>query len=195
MQYLIDSTASMGIETKNISSILIQHSQQLYETYSNYDFQFGFVYYNDPIDVISEYNHYYNLTKDINQLGQYCDNCQNQGGGDMAEDWVGGYNLSLYKIKWRNGKRIIIHICDSPAHGKKYSKDSDDNHKDKKFELELDDMMKKCAEKNIEIIGIYKDDSAKYCFEECKKIYDKNRGKSFVIQFYNQNSPFPFDLI
>ena len=55
--------------------------------------------------------------------------------------------------------------------------------------------MKKCAEQKIEIIGIYKNDNAKYCFEECKKIYDKNRGKSFVIQCYNKDSPIPIDML
>ena len=32
-------------------------------------------------------------------------------------------------MKWKDGKRIIVHICDAPAHRKKYSKDSNDNHK------------------------------------------------------------------
>ena len=91
-------------------------------------------------------------------------------------------------MKWKDGKRIIVHICDAPAHGKKYSKDVNDNHTDKKFELELDDRMKKCAEENIEIIGMYKNDNTKDCFEECKKIYNKYRfGNSFIIEEYNRN--------
>ena len=117
-----------------------------------------------------------------------------QNGGDTSEDSVGGYNLSINKINWRNGKRIIIHVCDAPAHGKKYSKNEDDNHKDKKYEIELDNMMKECAKKNIEIIGIYKNDSAKECFEECKKIYDINNGKSFIIQLFNSTSPISIDF-
>ena len=57
------------------------------------------------------------LTKDLEQLKNFCDNWENQEGGDGAEDWVGGYKLALDKIKWRNGRKIIYHICDSPAHG------------------------------------------------------------------------------
>ena len=32
-------------------------------------------------------------------------------------------------MKWKDGKRIIVHICDAPAYRKKYSKDSNDNNK------------------------------------------------------------------
>ena len=48
--------------------------------------------------------------------------------------------------------------------------------------------------KNIEIIGIYKNEGAKECFEECKKIYDMNNGKSFVIQLYNSSYTIIFDF-
>ncbi len=51
--------------------------------------------------------------------------------GEEAEDWVGGYAIALDKINWRNKDKIIVHICDAPAHCKKYSKGSGDNHKDK----------------------------------------------------------------
>ena len=190
----MDSTGSMGEEVKIASNLLIQHSRSLHKNNSEYNFQFGFVYYNDPIDVNTDSNDYLQLTSDINKVGRFCENWVVQNGGDAAEDWVGGYNLSINEINWRNGKRIIIHVCDAPAHGKKYSKNEYDNHKDKKYEIELDNMMKECANKNIEIIGIYKNDSAKECFEECKKIYDINNGKSFIIQFYNSTSQISIDF-
>ena len=48
----------------------------------------------------------FQLTKDLEQLKNFCDNWENQCGGDGAEDWVGGYKLALDKIKWRNGRKI-----------------------------------------------------------------------------------------
>ena len=128
--YLIDS---MGLETKNASILIIQNSIDLNKKYPNIDFQFGTIFYNDPIDCPNENNDFFQLTKDINKIKVFCDNWSNQSGGDGAEDWVGGYDIALNKILWRKGKRIIVHICDSPAHGQKYSKNSDDNHKEKKF--------------------------------------------------------------
>jgi len=140
--YLIDSTGSMGVETKKASKLIIENSIDLNKKYLYYDFQFGIVFYNDPIDCQNEKNDFFQLGKDIDGIKMFCDNWVNQSGGDGAEDWVGGYDIALNKILWRNGKKIIVHICDAPAHGKKYSKNSDDNHKEKKFEKQLDDLKK-----------------------------------------------------
>lgn len=87
--------------------------------------------------------------------------------------------------KW---KKIIAHICDAPAHGKKYSKNSNDNHKESKIEKELDNLMTKCAQNNFEIVGLYKGESGKLCFEECQKIYNENDGSYFSIQSYDPNN-------
>ena len=186
--YLIDSTGSMGEETKNASKIVITNSEHFKQTYPKIDFQFGIIYYNDPIDVGGEYNDFFQLTKDLEQLKNFCDNWENQEGGDGAEDWVGGYKLALDKIKWRNGRKIIYHICDSPAHGRKYSKEFDDNHQEEKYEKELDTLMERCAKEGIEIVGYYSDYPAKESFEECKKIYDSKNGKSFQIEKYNKSN-------
>jgi len=153
--YLMDSTGSMGDEVKIASNLLIQHAQSLHKNNPEMNFQFGFVYYNDPIDINTDYNDFLQLTKDINKVGRFCENWKIQSGGDAAEDWVGGYNLSINRINWRNGKRFIIHVCDAPAHGKKYSKNENDNHKEEKYDIELDNMMKECLKMKIEIIGIY----------------------------------------
>jgi hypothetical protein len=56
--YLMDSTGSMGEEVKIASNLLIKHAQSLYKNNPEYDFQFGFVYYNDPIDANTDYNDY-----------------------------------------------------------------------------------------------------------------------------------------
>jgi hypothetical protein len=44
------------------------------------------------------------------------------GGGDGAEDWVGGYELALNKMDWRKGIKLIIHIADDGAHGEEFTK-------------------------------------------------------------------------
>ena len=102
------------------------------------------------------------MTKDLKKIQNFCDNWEVQGGGDAPEDWAGGYEIALYKINWRNGIRIIVHICDSPAHGAKFSKYCDDNHKEEYYEKKLEDLIKKCADDNIRVVGIYKTDGAKF---------------------------------
>ena len=77
-----------------------------------------------------------------------------QYGGDVAEDWAGGYDFALNKINWRKGRKFIIHICDAPAHGELFSKDCDDNHKEQKYENDLKKNIIECAKRKIEIIGV-----------------------------------------
>ena len=178
----------MGEELKNSTKLSINNANYLYKNYPNIDFQFGFIYYSDPINVPTDLNDFIQLTKDFTEIQKFCDNWQMQGGGDLAEDWAGGYDIALSKINWRTGKRFIIHICDAPAHGALFSKDYDDQHKEQKYEDDLKKNIKKCAKNNIEIIGVYKGENAENCFLECKKIYDENKGKTLIIQKYNRNN-------
>ncbi|CAB4402147.1 unnamed protein product [Rhizophagus irregularis] len=42
------------------------------------------------------------------------------GGGDTPEDVLGGLNEAITKMNWKNGTRVLLHIGDSPPHGKKF---------------------------------------------------------------------------
>ena len=43
------------------------------------------------------------------------------GGGDLPEDWVGAYKKVNNDINWRNGNKVIFHIADAGAHGKRFT--------------------------------------------------------------------------
>ena len=144
---MIDSTASMRQEIKNLSTFIYNNSNNLKCAYPKYNFRFGIIFQNDPINVKTDFNAFKQLTENLEEIKRCCDNWVSQSGGDEAEDWVGGYTIALDEINWRNKEKIIVHICDAPAYGKKYSKGSGDNHKEKKFEVQLDNIMKKCAKK------------------------------------------------
>ena len=175
----------MGDELKNATKLSINNANYLYRNYPNIDFKFGFIYYSDKIDVDTDENGFLDLTKNFTKIKNFCDNWEMQGGGDVAEDWAGGYDIALSKITWREGKRFIIHICDAPAHGALFSKNCDDQHKEEKYEKDLENKIKECAKNKIAIVGLYKYEIAKDCFLECKKIYDNNNGVNFTIQQYN----------
>ena len=72
---------------------------------------------------------------------------QFEGGYDYAEDWATAYytisqlNLSNYQ------DNIIVHICDSSAHGRRFS-DYDDNNDQEKLLIEA---LKKCSEKKLNL--------------------------------------------
>ena len=179
----------MGEELKNATKLSINNAKYLNKNYPNIDFHFGFIYYSDPINVPTDRKGYLDLTKDFTLIQKFCDEWEMQCGGDLAEDWAGGYDLALTKIIWRNEKKFIIHICDAPAHGALFSKGYCDFHIEQKYENDLIEKIKECAKRDIEIIGVYRGVFAEYCFLECKKIYEEYGGKYFTIQEYN-----PYDL-
>ena len=58
----------MGEETKKASKLIIENSIDLTKKYLYYDFQFGIIFYNDPIDCKNDKNDFFQLTKDINGI-------------------------------------------------------------------------------------------------------------------------------
>ena len=89
------------------------------------------------------------MTSDIKDLEKKISQVHvSGGGGDGAEDWAGGYELALKNMNWRNGIKLIIHICDDGAHGEQFTP------KDPFFEEgeKLISEIKECVEQNINII-------------------------------------------
>ena len=96
--FLIDSTASMGpyieaakSESKNISKILRN-------TYPEMNFQYGYIFYRDPIDSKEDKHEVINLTDNVNSFPEKIGKIQATGGGDLPEDWAGAYKLAHEKI-------------------------------------------------------------------------------------------------
>ena len=94
------------------------------------------------------------------------------GGYDYSEDWgLPIYNIG--KIVNEYEQNIVIHICDSNAHGTRFS---DYDKRNEEEEEVLIKALKKCNDKNVKFIGILIDNFAKKSFYECKKIYNKLYG-------------------
>ena len=147
--YLLDATGSMGNYLAAAREQCISISDQLRKELPQFDFNFGAVFYRDPIDCPGEKNHTYSLKSDVNLLKMEIGKETASGGGDGPEDWVGGYDLALNNIAWRNGTRLIIHIADAPAHGSEWC--NKENHESEN--LKLYEMIQKCVDKKIKIIG------------------------------------------
>src|SRR5436305_12402284 len=43
------------------------------------------------------------------------------GGGDAAEDVLGGLNKAVSDMDWSHTTRIILHVGDSPPHGRRFT--------------------------------------------------------------------------
>ena len=180
--FLIDSTASMGpyieaakSESKNISKILRN-------TYPEMNFQYGYIFYRDPIDAKDDIHEMINLTDQVNDLPSEIGKIRAIGGGDLPEDWVGAYKKVNNDINWRNGNKVIFHIADAGAHGKRFTPSDKYPDEEKKLIKEIE----KCCSKNIKIFAFVIEEDSRNSFIECKKIY-KSKGGTYEI--YNFEKP------
>ena len=125
----------------------------------------------------------------MDKLKKFISTMKADGGGDIPEDWVGGYNLVLNQMKWRNGIKLVIHIADAGAHGKEFT--SYDKYPDEG--PKLCELIKKCVEKNINIVGFKIGNEPEQSFEKIKEIYDEHKLSKDVkdngqfIDIYNFN--------
>ena len=179
--FLVDATGSMSSyiiaakeETKNIAD-------ELRKLYPEKMFQYGYIFYRDPIDSKTDTHDVIDLTDNVNSLPEQINVISATGGGDIPEDWVGAYKLANEKISWRNGIKVIIHLADAGAHGKLFTKSDKYPEEEEKLIYELD----RCAEKGIKIFGYVIEDDAQNSFNECANIYRKKGGSYEILQFNN----------
>jgi energy-coupling factor transporter ATP-binding protein EcfA2 len=166
--YLIDATGSMSYEINAATENVVLVLNELKKSYKDYDFQFGAVFYRDKIDSENDKDDYFPLTNNMEDLKKKISKIEAYGGGDGPEDWVGGYDLALHKMGWRNGIKLIIHIADYGAHGEEFS--TGDRHPEQ-GKL-LPPLIEKCANENINIIGFKISDDPKQSFDKISELYN-----------------------
>ena len=182
--YLIDTTGGMGTCLRYLKDNLHDIYYTLLHEFPKYDFQFGAVAYNDPIDMPSEKNDFFSLTNDMQKLRCALSQIHGGGGGDIPEDWVGAYTLALEKISWRKGRKIIIHITDAPAHGQKWCKYDKYPGEGPK----LSAIIKRCIEQNIGIIACPVTEDAELCFSKFQIEYLNENGLFYkILQFWGSD--------
>ena len=174
--FLVDATGSMypyiqaaKEETENIS-------KELRKLYPEYNFQYGYIFYRDPIDSPSDIHEIIDLTDQVNTLPEKISKIRATGGGDLPEDWVGAYKLANEKINWRNGLKVIIHLADDGAHGKEFTLfDKYPSESDK-----LKNELLQCSKNNIKIFGFVITEDARNSFNKCQSYYT-TKGGSYEI--------------
>jgi Mg-chelatase subunit ChlD len=184
--FLIDATGSMGPyinaarnETENIS-------KELRKSYPEMNFQYGYIFYRDPVDSKGDKHEVINLTDNVNSLPEKIKKIIPSGGGDLPEDWVGAYKRANEEISWRNGKKVIIHLADAGAHGKEFTPFDKYRDEGEKLMYELD----RCFENKIKIFGYVLTEDARNSFNECQKIFRKKGGEYEICDFILENKDF-----
>ena len=191
--YLLDITYSMNRYKKIIYSLETLNKKLI----SNCeDLKIGYVLYKDYIDDINNnlqlgQDHIKVIPPSSESINiQDNENFIFDGGDDYAEDWANPLN-EISNLALNKDTNLVIHICDSGAHGNRFS-----NYCNKKEqEGLLIKALNNCSKKSIKIIGIMIDNYAKQSFLECQKIYLKNEGYYNIIDLtelsgnnYNENN-------
>jgi len=187
--YLIDSTSSMLNYIQAAKNQAENISKDLRELFPETNFQYGYIFYRDPIDSEFDIHEIINLTDDVDSLPELIGKIKAYGGGDCPEDWAGAYKKANDEIKWRNGNRVIIHIADAGAHGRRFTIYDEYFEEEDKLLKELDE----CIKKKIKIFGYVIKLDCRNSFNECKKYYQSKGGiyeifnfeKSKYLNYYN----------
>jgi len=182
--YIIDATGSMDYEINAAKEHVFTIFKELKDKNKEKNFQFGAVFYRDKVYTSTrkyrdkvyartrkyrapDKDDFFPLTSDIKDLEKKISQVHDSGGGgDGAEDWAGGYELALKNMNWRNGIKLIIHICDDGAHGEQFTQGDPFFEEGEKLISEI----KECVEQNINIIGFKIGECPKKSFEKIKEI-------------------------
>ena len=187
--FVIDATGSMSSyitaakdETENIS-------KELRSLYPEYNFQYGYVFYRDPIDSHDDIHEIINLTDQVNSLPEKIKKIRAYGGGDIPEDWVGAFKLVNENITWRNGLKVIIHLADAGAHGKEFTLSDKYPEESKKLKKEL----LKCCKNQVKIFGYVITEDARHSFNESQNYYRSNGGSYEICDFKIAGGSYGYD--
>ena len=177
--FVIDATGSMSSYIKAAKDETQNISKELRNLYPEYHFQYGYVFYRDPIDSHDDIHEMIDLTDQVNNLPEKIKKIEAYGGGDLPEDWAGGYKLVNEKITWRNGVKVIIHLADAGAHGKEFTLSDKYPAESEKLKTEL----LKCCQKGIKIFGYVITEDARNSFNQCQNYYRSNGGSYEICEF------------
>ena len=167
--YLIDTTSSMK-KYEVFIYLLPKINNYLMKKFIN--MKIGYVLYKD-FENYKEYdpNKYIKIFLPSKLNIDIPKDLEFSGGNDFSEDWANSIN-KIYELTEKNEENIVIHICDSNAHGAKFS-DYDTNNNE---EIILIKALEQCKTKNIKFVGVLIDDFARKSFLECKKLYNEING-------------------
>ncbi|PKC67373.1 kinase-like protein [Rhizophagus irregularis] len=146
--FVLDCTNSMGPYIDAARDCILQVINYIKHTNPSIELRVGFCGYRDHIDRHDRLKSL-DFTDQYEQFTTYLQSVLPYGGGDTPEDVLGGLNEAITKMKWKNGTRVLLHIGDSPPHGKKFTDMIDDYPKGDPYGLTAENVLKKLQSKNI----------------------------------------------
>lgn len=120
MVFVIDGTGSMRRAISNVKNHIQGVVRDIKRQFRHIEFSYSAVIYRDYCDEGNETAprvESLDFTKNVEELKSYLENLRITGGGDEAEDVLGGLEY-IMDLDFREGStRLILHFADAPCHG------------------------------------------------------------------------------
>jgi hypothetical protein len=150
--FLVDCTGSMRSSIEAVKNNVKKVTVELENKFGECDIRFGFVRYTDYDVDESKRTSSLDFTENLSDFETFVGDITANGGGDAAEDVLGGFKV-VFDLSWRpQCTKVLIHIADFPCHGTMYhdSNVGDSYPQGDKYGLKHDDMMRKVMEMSID---------------------------------------------
>ncbi|PKY15009.1 kinase-like protein [Rhizophagus irregularis] len=146
--FVLDCTDSMEPYIAAARDCILQVTNYIKHTNPSIELRVGFCGYRDHSDGHDRLQSL-DFTDQYEQFTTYLQSVLPFGGDDIPEDVLGGLNEAIAKMNWKNGTRVLLHIGDSPPHGKNFTDLADSCPKGDPYGLTAKNVLKKMQSKNI----------------------------------------------
>lgn len=210
--FLIDGTYPNTHLINSVQNSFYMIALKCHAKYPKTYFRFGVVVYYNLIESQKsnkkgfKYPQVLNLTDSFEEVKKFLNSIEISGGGiRYANDWACGYHAISDNIIWeKNAEKIVIQICNSPAHGKYFTIDQANNNKIKiphykkkaKFSLNkkiFDEIQEKqnnwlivnirrLADEDVKFYCLNGNEISLFCFNQVMKKFTEVGGKKYVIK-------------
>lgn len=187
--FIIDTTNSIDTYIDDIKNNFNYMINEIYKNCPTSTIYIGFIGYSDfsELDFGLEYIDI-DFTIKKEDINEQIKELKPSGGGDVAEDLCGAFDLALKK-SWKGFSRFAIIATDAPCHGKEYHlPDVEDNYLDgdpKKRDIK--GFIKECAQQNISLFFAEFNDSTKMMFDIFEQKYKEGKKKDSDCECTIQN--------
>ena len=189
--FIVDCTNSVNPYLETIKNNFTKMIDKIQDECQMATIYIGFIGYKDlpDLDLIGNYMDI-KLTTKLNLIAEEIKNLKSNGGGDIAEDIAGAFELALNN-DWKGISRFAILAADAPCHGDEFhgksnTKNYENYPQGDPKNRDIKEFVRKFAEKNISLFCAKFSDETDLMFEIFSKEYNKAKKPDSKCQFISR---------
>ena len=189
--FIVDCTNSVNPYLETIKNNFTKMIDKIQDECQMATIYIGFIGYKDFPDLALS-GQYMNikLTTKLNLIAEEIKNLKSNGGGDIAEDIAGAFELALNN-DWKGISRFAILAADAPCHGDEFhgksnTKNYENYPQGDPKNRDIKEFVRKFAEKNISLFCAKFSDETDLMFDIFSKEYNKAKKPDSKCQFISR---------